>query len=78
MNQTILLSGHRAGKVTEFCKMMGWSVKPYQKILLLRFSFGNAYKKYMAYLLIKDPYEYLYRKPNKDGWIKIWFDEASI
>lgn len=47
MTKTTILSGIRAGRVTSFCKAMGWSVRPYQTILVERMMNRSRYKQFI-------------------------------
>lgn len=47
MTTSTLISGRRAGRTIGFCKAMGWSLRPYQKILMLRLSYRQDYLSFL-------------------------------
>jgi len=72
---TIISPGIRAGRTFAFCKAMGWSLRPYQMLLLLRVSYSNAYRKFMP------PKPFNFEKwwqetHPKKTWHTVWIEEA--
>ena len=79
MINSIIFSGHIAGKTTAFCKAMGWSVKPYQTLFMIRHGFMSDYRKFIPKESVdfyKWWYKHLGRKDRGHEWQAVIFDES--
>lgn len=78
-NETVIYGGgRRAGKVFAFCRAMGWSLKPFQKILLTRLMYSKELRAFIPAEIKPWSFERLWKEAHpKKEWHVLLIEEYA-